>query len=83
MRPSSFPNRNFSASRRPIWFPVYIGSELFSESEKRAFLDDVIALYERTGKISGQDRILGYDFGMFLYALCETDIRCGMRYTTG
>ena len=53
-------------------FPVYIGSELFSESEKRAFLDDVIALYERTGKISGQDRILGYDFGMFLYALCET-----------
>ena len=53
-------------------FPIYIGSELFSESEKRAFLDDVIALYERTGKISGQDRILGYDFGMFLYALCET-----------
>ena len=53
-------------------FPIYIGSELFSESEKRAFLNDVVALYERTGRVSGQDRILGYDFGMFLYALCET-----------
>ena len=42
-----------------------------SDSEKRALLDEVVALYRKTGKISSQDRILGYDFGMFLYALAD------------
>ena len=52
-------------------FPIYINAQLLSDSEKRALLDEVVALYRKTGKISSQDRILGYDFGMFLYALAD------------
>lgn len=52
-------------------FPIYINARLLTETEKRALLDEVVALYRKTGKISSQDRILGYDFGMFLYALAD------------
>ena len=52
-------------------FPIYINAQLLSDSEKRALLDEVVALYRKTGRISSQDRILGYDFGMFLYALAD------------
>ena len=52
-------------------FPIHINAQLLSDSEKRALLDEVVALYRKTGKISSQDRILGYDFGMFLYALAD------------
>ncbi len=54
-------------------FPLYIHSELFTEDEKRALLEQVVELYRATGKISDRDRILGYDYGMFLYALAEQE----------
>ena len=53
-------------------FPFYIDASLFTEEEKENLLQEVIDLYLKTGKISSQDRILGYDYGMFLYALART-----------
>ena len=53
-------------------FPFYIDASLFTEEEKENLLQEVIDLYLNTGKISSQDRILGYDYGMFLYALART-----------
>ncbi|MGN1215097.1 MAG: hypothetical protein ACI4TJ_02510, partial [Candidatus Cryptobacteroides sp.] len=52
-------------------FPFYIDARLFTEDEKESLLQEVIDLYKATGKISSQDRILGYDYGMFLYALAK------------
>ncbi|MGN0201458.1 MAG: hypothetical protein ACI399_00950 [Candidatus Cryptobacteroides sp.] len=52
-------------------FPFYIDASLFTEEEKENLLQEVIDLYLETGKISSQDRILGYDYGMFLYALVK------------
>ena len=54
-------------------FPLYIHSTLFTPDEKRALLEQVVELYRATGRISELDRILGYDYGMFLYALAEQD----------
>lgn len=53
-------------------FPLYISSTLLTDQEKSDLLKEVIDLYKATGKISSQDRILGYDYGMFLYALVQT-----------
>ena len=52
-------------------FPVYIGSGLFTDDEKKALLDEVVRFYGRTGKIDERDIVLGYDWGLFLYALAE------------
>lgn len=54
-------------------FPLYINAQLFTDQEKRTLLDQVVDQYRKTGRISSQDRILGYDYGMFLYALAECD----------
>ena len=54
--------------------PIYIGSTLFSDQEKENMLGDLVKLYRETGKITlnQQDkRLLGYDYGLFLYALTE------------
>ena len=63
-------------------FPIYINAQLLSDSEKRALLDEVVALYRKTGKISSQDRILGYDFGMYM-RWPTAGIRSPQRFTTG
>lgn len=54
-------------------FPVYIDSRLFSDEEKRSLLDQVVDLYRRTGRIDERNIVLGYDYGLFLYALSEYD----------
>ncbi len=54
--------------------PIYIGSTLFSGQEKESMLNELVARYQETGQItiSQQDnRLLGYDYGLFLYALTE------------
>jgi len=53
-------------------FPFYIGAELLTDEEKAVLLEEVIALYKSTGRISSQNKILGYDYGMFLYALVQS-----------
>lgn len=54
-------------------FPIYIDSRLLSEHEKMALLDEVVELYKRTGRIDERNIVLGYDYGLFLYALAEYD----------
>ena len=56
--------------------PIYIGSTLFSRQEKENMLNELVALYQKSGRITlnQQDkRLLGYDYGLFLYALTEFD----------
>lgn len=56
--------------------PIYIGAELFSNEEKEAMLNELITLYLKTGRISKtqqEEKLLGYDYGLFLYALAELD----------
>ena len=53
-------------------FPFYISAQLFTNQEKLQMLDVIIDKYQQTGKISDLDQILGYDYGMFLYALADT-----------
>ena len=50
-------------------FPIYIDAQLLTDAEKQDLLKQVVDRYMSTGRISTQDRILGYDYGMFLYAL--------------
>ena len=52
-------------------FPIYINAGLFTEAEKQELLDAVVDRYRETGKISSVDNILGYDYGLFLYALAS------------
>ena len=52
-------------------FPIYINAQLFTDQEKQALLDAMVDQYRKTGRISDLDRILGYDYGMFLYALSD------------
>lgn len=54
-------------------FPIYIDAKLFSDQEKKALLDDVVELYGRLGRIDERNIVLGYDYGLFLYALAEYD----------
>ena len=54
-------------------FPIYIDARLFSDHEKQALLEDVVELYHRTGRIDERNIVLGYDYGLFLYALAEYD----------
>ena len=54
-------------------FPIYIDAKLLSDKEKQALLDRVIDRYRSTGRISSDDRILGYDYGMFLFGLVRYD----------
>ncbi len=54
--------------------PIYIGSSLFSRQEKENMLNELVRRYQETGRITlnQQDkRLLGYDYGLFLYALSE------------
>jgi hypothetical protein len=54
--------------------PIYIGSSLFSRQEKENMLNELVQRYLETGRITmnQQDkRLLGYDYGLFLYALSE------------
>ncbi len=52
-------------------FPIYIDAQLFSDEEKQALLDEVVQLYGRIGRIDERNIVLGYDYGLFLYALAE------------
>ena len=52
-------------------FPIYIDAQLFSREEKEALLDEVVDYYSRTGRIDERNIVLGYDYGLFLYALAE------------
>ncbi|MDD3108816.1 MAG: hypothetical protein PHV49_06380 [Alistipes sp.] len=52
-------------------FPFYIHATLFTEAERRMLLNQMIERYRTTGRISSVNRILGYDYGMFLYALAS------------
>ena len=54
-------------------FPIYIDAQLLTDEEKQDLLEQVVDRYRSTGRISTQDRILGYDYGMFLYALARYD----------
>lgn len=54
-------------------FPIYIDAQLLTDEEKQDLLVQVVDRYRSTGRISTQDRILGYDYGMFLYALARYD----------
>jgi hypothetical protein len=54
--------------------PIYIGSTLFSRQEKESMLNELVTRYQETGQITisqQDDRLLGYDYGLFLYALTE------------
>lgn len=54
--------------------PIYVRSTLFSRQEKESMLNELVRIYRETGQItiSQQDkRLLGYDYGLFLYALNE------------
>lgn len=56
--------------------PIYLGSTLFTKQEKNLMLNELITVYEKTGRITinqQDNRLLGYDYGMFLYALTEFD----------
>ena len=54
-------------------FPIYIGAKLFSDEEKQELLGNVVEYYKRTGRIDSRNIVLGYDYGLFLYALAEYD----------
>ena len=54
-------------------FPIYINAKLFSDKEKQALLEDVVEYYKKTGRIDERNIVLGYDYGLFLYALAEYD----------
>lgn len=52
--------------------PIYIGSTLFSVQEKENMLKELVSLYQKSGQITlnqHDKRLLGYDYGLFLYAL--------------
>ena len=52
--------------------PIYIDAELFSKEEKQAMLNQLVALYQQNGRITKaqqEEKLLGYDYGLFLYAL--------------
>lgn len=54
--------------------PIYVDVELFSNEEKEAMLNELVALYQRNGRITSaqqEEKLLGYDYGLFLYALSE------------
>ena len=54
--------------------PIFINSTLFSRKEKENMLNKVVEVYKKTGKIiqhQSNERLLGYDYGLFLYALVE------------
>lgn len=56
--------------------PIYLGATLFTQQEKNSMLNELIAVYEKTGHITinqQDNKLLGYDYGMFLYALTEFD----------
>jgi len=56
--------------------PIYIGSTLFSGQEKENMLNELVSLYKKSGQITLNQhdiRLLGYDYGLFLYALTEFD----------
>ena len=54
-------------------FPIYIDAKLFTDNEKRALLEEVVDYYGKTGRIDERNIVLGYDYGLFLYALAEYD----------
>jgi hypothetical protein len=49
--------------------PIYINSSIFTDSEKRGFLNAITDRYQKTGRIAEQNRIMGHDYGMLLSAL--------------
>ncbi|MGC9352988.1 MAG: hypothetical protein ACP5D9_04060 [Mariniphaga sp.] len=54
--------------------PIYLDADLFSEEEKKAMLNELVALYWQNGRITiaqQDEKLLGYDYGLFLYALTE------------
>jgi len=52
-------------------FPIYIDAQLFSDAEKESLLEEVVDLYKRIGRIDERSMVLGYDYGLFLYALTK------------
>ena len=54
-------------------FPIYIDAKLFTDNEKKALLEEVVDCYGKTGRLDERDIVLGYDYGLFLYALTEYD----------
>lgn len=52
-------------------FPIYIDAKLFTDNEKKALLEEVVDCYGKTGRLDERDIVLGYDYGLFLYALTE------------
>lgn len=54
--------------------PIYLDAELFSDEEKVAMLNELVVLYQQNGRITKplqEEKLLGYDYGLFLYALTE------------
>ncbi len=52
--------------------PIYLDAELFSNEEKETMLKELVALYQQKGRITvaqQEGKLLGYDYGLFLYAL--------------
>jgi hypothetical protein len=54
-------------------FPIFINAQLYTPTEKEKLLQQVVDNYRATGHVSAQNRILGYDYGMFLYGLAAFD----------
>lgn len=54
--------------------PIYVDAELFSAEEKETMLNELVTLYQQNGRITvsqQEEKLLGYDYGLFLYALTE------------
>lgn len=82
---SCFIKSALPAARPEIFFlpsvtlmPCYIGDSFPDEQLKHHFVKDLAASYSETGRFStrqegtGEYKILGYDYGFFLYALTRT-----------
>ncbi|WP_352422843.1 hypothetical protein [Proteiniphilum sp.] len=56
--------------------PFYLHSNLFDEKQKELFIIDLVSTYEKTKRMPSRpdgDITVGYDYGLFLYALTEQE----------
>ena len=79
--PRCYPKTKLERAEKEIFHiqsvtltPFYIHSSLFSDREKEHFINELVKTYQNTKKMPSRpdgDVTVGYDYGLFLYALTE------------
>jgi hypothetical protein len=70
---SLFPRLSASIFLRPICSPSSLMPNFTLLPRRKNCCKQVVDNYRATGHVSAQNRILGYDYGMFLYGLAAFD----------